>query len=53
MEGGIRGIKIKSRPYLRLLDELQAVVVPDVVGETLELVLKQKDKVSKYDYIIK
>ena len=52
MEGGIRGVKIKSCPYLSLLDELQAVVVPDVVGETLELVLKQKDEMNKYDYIL-
>ena len=48
MEGGIRGVNVKSCPYLCLLDELQAVVVPQMVGKTLDLVLKQKKEIIKY-----
>ena len=42
MEGGIRSIYIKCCPYLLLLDELQAVGVPQLLGKILDLVLKQK-----------
>ena len=43
VEGGIRGVNIKCSAYLVFLDELKAMVVPQVVGKTLNLVLKQKE----------
>ena len=51
MEGGIRGVYVKGRPYLVLLDELQAVGLPQVLGKILDLVLKQKEIIDKEKYI--
>ena len=47
MEGGIRGVYVKGCPYLVLLDELQAVGLPQVLGKTLDLVLEQKEVINK------
>ena len=51
MEGGIRSVYIKCCPYLLLLDELQAVGLPQVLGKILDLVLKQKEIIDKEKYI--
>ena len=52
MEGGVCSVNIECCPYLILLDELQAVGVQQVVGKTLNLVLKQKEYDKTWFYMI-